>query len=1422
MAYYLGIDVGSTTVKLYLTDENDQCLYSNYVRHFSDVRKTVHDLLIEVKEQLGDLDIHPAMTGSGGLSLAESLGMTFIQEVIACTKTVETYIPQTDVAIELGGEDAKITYFEASLEQRMNGTCAGGTGAFIDQMATLLQTDAAGLNELAKHHTTLYPIASRCGVFAKTDIQPLINEGVNKEDIAVSIFQAVVNQTISGLACGKPIRGNIAFLGGPLYFLDQLRQRFIETLKLTDEQVIFPDNSQLFVAMGACLNAKESNSEEVSLSTLIKRLETLKGKTSELTNVLEPLFKDEEELNEFRERHAQHVTLKRELSDYEGPVYLGIDVGSTTSKCVLTDPEGAILYTFYSSNQGSPLNLVIKMVKDIYEMLPANCYIAKSGVTGYGEALIKAAIKVDFGEVETIAHYTAAKAYEPDVDFILDIGGQDMKAISIRDNVIQNIALNEACSAGCGSFLETFAQSLGYNVEEFSQFALKSQHPIDLGSRCTVFMNSKVKQAQKEGASVEDISAGLSYSVIKNSLYKVIKLRSKEDIGTHVVVQGGTFYNEAVLRAFEKETGIEAIRPDIAGLMGAYGMAKIACENDENHQSSILTYDELQTLTFQNEMRNCGKCTNNCLLTITQFSDGREYISGNRCERGANLPLKSKTLPNLYDYKYRRIFGYRSLPIQDASRGIVGIPRVLNMYENYPFWHRFFTTLKFRVILSARSSKAIYEKGIESIPSESVCYPAKLVHGHIENLIDRQCRFIFYPSVAYERIEYKEAGNHYNCPVVASYPEVIRTNVDHLESEDINFKNPFISLNNPKTLFNVLKDSLAEFDISDDELHTAIDEAYKELEQSRIDIRNQGKFALDYMRENHKRGIVLAGRPYHVDPEINHGIADLITGEGFCVLTEDSVCWMNEEETHLRVVDQWTYHSRLYRAAEFVTTQPDLDLVQLTSFGCGLDAVTADQVAELLQARDKIYTLIKIDEVSNLGPIRIRIRSLKATIKKKDNTVHLESKYEPVVAPFTKQMKKEQWTILCPQMSPIHFQFVELALREEGYNFVVLPSVDKGAIEAGLKYVNNDACYPSILVIGQMMEALNSGQYDINHTALIITQTGGGCRATNYIAFIRKALKDAHMEQVPVISANLAGLETNPGFKITYSLAKRVVIGALYGDLFMRVLYRVRPYELVPGSANELYESWVEKCKKNVISGSMKEFKRNVYAIVSDFDHLPLRDIKKPRVGLVGEILVKFHPTANNEIVKIIEEEGAEAVMPDLLDFFQYSFYNQQYAYRHYDASWKQMQLGNAAIKFIDFLRKDMIKALKASERFTAPHPIDQIAAKASEVVSIGNRAGEGWFLTGEMIELIDEGASNIVCMQPFACLPNHVTGKGVIKALRKKYPQSNIVAIDYDPGASETNQLNRIKLMLSTAFKNMEKEELLHNQESHVAQATL
>lgn len=1405
---HMGFDVGSTTVKVIIIDTQNKILYSSYQRHFSDIKSTIVKVIEDVYKCFKDDEITIMVTGSGGLSVSKWLNITFIQEVIACTNTVKKLIPKTDVAIELGGEDAKITFFDDGIDQRMNGTCAGGTGAFIDQMASLLQTDAKGLNEYAKGYKVIYPIAARCGVFAKTDIQPLLNEGAAKEDIAVSVFQSVVNQTISGLACGKSIKGNIAFLGGPLYFLSELRKRFIETLKLTPDQVIFPENSQLFVALGAALSSKE---EAIgTFKSLVDKLPQIRNAVGDNIQHLRPLFKDKNEYDIFKKRHASCNVKRARLEDFTGNCFVGIDVGSTTTKAALIDNEGKLLYSSYGSNNGSPLGSAVKILKQIYEVLPQNAVIVNSAVTGYGESLIKAALCVDIGEVETVAHYKAAEFFNPGVDFILDIGGQDMKCLKIKDGVIDSIMLNEACSSGCGSFIETFAHSLNLSVQEFAAAAVDSKNPVDLGSRCTVFMNSKVKQSQKEGASVGDISAGLCYSVIKNALFKVIKIRNPKEMGKKIIVQGGTFYNDAILRAFELISEREAIRPDITGIMGAFGAALISKEKyAPGYKSTLLDNEKIEEFSTSVIMKRCGRCANNCLLTINKFSDGNQFISGNRCERGSGEDIKKTDIPNLFDYKYKRVFDYIPLKKQEAKRGVIGLPRVLNIYENYPFWFTFFTKLGFRVELSPRSSKTIYDLGIETIPSESVCYPAKIVHGHIISLINRGIKTIFYPCLPYEQKEQIKADNHFNCPIVTSYPEVIINNMDIIRDEDITFLNPFLPLDNSVKLKIRLEQELKKFEVSKKEISEAVDMAYAEVTCFKKDIRAKGEEVLAYLKETGKRGVVLAGRPYHIDPEINHGIPNIITSLGMAVLTEDSVAHLGDIERPLRVVDQWVYHTRLYAAASFVVTQKNIELIQLNSFGCGLDAVTTDQVQEILNHNGKVYTALKIDEGSNLGAVRIRIRSLKAAIEERDTinfVPHKITAYKNRVI-FTKEMKKNH-TILCPQMAPIHFQFVQEAFRSSGYNLEVLPSVDKSAVDEGLKYVNNDACYPSIIIVGQMVEALKSGKYDLNNTSVIISQTGGGCRATNYIGFLRKALKDAGFANIPVISANLIGIEKNPGFKFSLSVINKGLIALIYGDLFMRVLYRVRPYEKIPGSANLLYEKWIEKCKENVRDGNHKVFKENINKIVEDFDGLEINDIVKPKVGVVGEILVKFHPTANNNIVGILEKEGVEAVVPDLIDFFQYCFYGSTFRYKSLSGKRSSMWLSNIGIRVVEYMRSEMRKALKKSKRFTGPVTIQNLAKGAAPIVSMGNQTGEGWFLTAEMVELIESGVKNIVCMQPFACLPNHVTGKGMIKELKRRFPGTNIAAIDYDPGASEVNQLNRIKLMLSVAFTALKNED--------------
>ena len=1457
----LGIDVGSTTVKLAVIDDNDHLVYANYERHHTDVRATAKELFARAQRVIGDTPMRVSITGSGGMLLAKWLDLEFVQEVIASKRAVETLIPQTDCAIELGGEDAKIIYFDNGIEQRMNGTCAGGTGAFIDQMASLLHTDASGLNELAKGATQIHPIASRCGVFAKSDVQPLLNEGAAPADVAASIFQAVANQTVSGLACGHPIRGYVAFLGGPLQYLSELRHRFYVTLNLDEEHIIVPENAHLFVATGAAL-AGESD-KYITFAEAIRVLEDLKDTQGSEVARLDPLFSTEEDYREFKARHDQQVVPKGDLTSYHGRVFIGIDAGSTTMKAAVVGEDGELLYTWYGNNNGDILGTARTITDDIYDKMPADCTIGHVTTTGYGEQILIEALRADSGEIETVAHLRGAKAFIPDVEFILDIGGQDMKCLQVKDGVIEHIMLNEACSSGCGSFIESFAVSMNMSVQEFAEAAVHAKSPVDLGSRCTVFMNSRVKQAQKEGATIGDVAAGLSYSVIKNALFKVIKLRDFDEIGKYCVVQGGTFMSDATLRAFELLTGRDVIRPDVAGCMGAYGAALLARDRaGVDGTSGLLSREKIDNLQVKHTNVHCGRCSNNCLLTINDFGEGHRFITGNRCEKGAGAGKRSKNdAPNLFEYKNKLLFDRPVLSEEEATRGTVGIPRALNMYENYPFWHAFFTKLGFRVVLSDQTNGKTYEAGIESMPSESVCYPAKLSHGHIMNLIAKDPDFIWMPCIRWERKEDEGATNHYNCPIVMSYPQALELNVDELgEGTKVEFLDPFIPYDKKSELKRRLYELVSEQREKDAAegrgrvrgahiTRAEIDEAVNAAWQADVDFHNamrrKGDEALRWIEEHDAHGIVLAGRPYHNDPEINHAIPELVHSFGFAVLTEDSVAHKMLPERPIRVVDQWMFHSRLYRAARFVATRNDLDLIQLFSFGCGLDALTTDEVQEILEASGKIYTMLKVDQVSNLGAARIRIRSLMAALKEQreelerksaagqicevapegvvcaDGTPERVRKDEPGRVPvyresasaafkkvrYTKEMQDAGYTILAPQMSPIHFELVEELLKNEGFNAVLLPSVDQGAVDMGLKYVNNDICYPSILVTGQIMEAVLSGKYDLSRTAVLITQTGGGCRATNYIALIRKALKDSGHPEVPVISLTAAsGLdEDNPGFNIFKpELLVKALYALLYGDLIMQLLYRVRPYEAEAGAADALYDRMMAEAKGVLLSASRRSFYGLCQRTVDAFEALPLvNDRSKPRVGVVGEILVKFHPTANNQVVRVIEQEGCEANVPGLVDFFLFGMTNAINMKDELGTKATSRFTHKAGIKLIEGFREPINKMLEASTRFEPYPSVWELAEKAGQVLSLCNTMGEGWLLTAEMCDLIETGTPNIVCCSPFACLPNHVVGKAVIKRLREMHPESNIVAVDYDPGASEVNQLNRIKLMISVAKEN-------------------
>ena len=1595
----VGLDIGSTTVKAVVLDQTDALdgvLFSDYRRHHANVRATVAGLLEDIHKELvardrGDEPIRLAITGSGGLALADNLHVPFVQEVIAETRAIDQEYPQADVIIELGGEDAKITYLKPTPEQRMNGSCAGGTGAFIDQMATLLDTDAAGLNDMAKSYETLYPIASRCGVFAKTDLQPLINDGAAKPDLAASIFTAVATQTIAGLASGRPIHGTVIFLGGPLFFMSELREAFHRALEGKVDEFIVPTDAHLYVAFGSALLAGEPDQledgvhfEARTCEDILENLEDLKNLPAN-TPTMPPLFPTEAEREAFNERHhREHVHIGT-LEGAIGPHFLGIDAGSTTIKATLVNDDREIVWSSYATNEGSPLTAAVNIVKKIQNELPQDAWIARSCATGYGEGLITTGLHLDEGVVETMAHYRGAEMASPGVTAVIDIGGQDMKYLAISDGVIDSIAVNEACSSGCGSFLQTFAQSMGLTIQEFTQAALNSTHPVDLGSRCTVFMNSSVKQAQKEGASMEDIAAGLCYSVVRNALYKVIKLRDSGELGDTVVVQGGTFLNDAVLRAFELLTEREVTRPNIAGLMGAYGAAltarmhysdvsdgldgepddaantgikQIVIDGVTHTASNIISGEDLDHLSMTSERDVCKLCQNHCKLTITTFQDGSRYVTGNRCERGGDSKKQRSDRPNLYDYKYKRCFAYRRLTDKKATRGEIGIPRVLNMYENYPFWFTLLTSLGFKVMISGRSSHELFETGIESIASENICYPAKLVHGHVKWLLNKGIKTIFYPCVSYEENLVPDTDNHYNCPVVANYPVVIGANMPELREEGVRYMRPYFNMANHELMIDRIVEEFAWADVTREEAETAVKAAYAENEVFKHDVQMEGLKALAYMKEHNCRGIVLAGRPYHIDPEINHGIPETICALGMVVLSEDSICELQpgqkltlseflaegEEDPRkknangfrhvgdrkvtkmpLRVTNQWAYHSRLYAAANFVASYPGLELVQLNSFGCGLDAITTDQVSEILADKADVYTMLKIDEVSNLGAAKIRLRSLKAAVEERernhkravaasmptkqdqpgnaDAVADAKAKLDEVKAqlkaaeaelkaaetaaikqagqggfrktgsaaptpgrqimldtvmkanpklteavkaasrraaengigesregkktahnsatmskyanriPFGKDMK--DYTIVAPQMSPIHFSLVESVIRSGGYKFDILKHASRDDVEIGLKYVNNDACYPAIMVIGQLVNAILEGKYDPDTTALAITQTGGMCRATNYFGLIRKALVDAGYPQIPVIAISTQGIEDNPGFKATPSLLHRAVKALVIGDLLMKCLYRVRPYEVTAGSADKLYETWdvivretlehhgFSKTARKFIGKGYLPYQELVKEIVRSFDKLPLTDEpRKVRVGVVGEILVKYQPDANNHVVDVIESQDCEAVVPGIMEFM---------TTRPYIADWNEHYLGMGGSKLgyalmrkgLDLYLNPVRKAIGlANGKFSQDLPMPELVKKAGEVTSVGVQAGEGWLLTAEILELIESGCPNVICAQPFACLPNHVTGRGMFGKIRRLHPEANIVSIDYDPGASEANQLNRIKLMISAAKK--------------------
>ncbi len=1394
----IGLDIGSTTVKAVVLDTAGDVVFSRYMRHLSEVRESAAVILHDIAGRFPFRPWRMSITGSGSISLASEFSLPFVQEVAASSLSIREHIPDADVVVELGGEDAKLTFLTGGLDQRMNETCAGGTGAFIDQMASFIHTDASGLDEMALRHTTVYPIASRCGVFAKTDILPLLNEGCSREDIAASIMQAVVNQTISGLARGRAIKGKVVLLGGPLAFLPSLRQCFTAALK-DASAVVLPKHAEYFVALGAALHARLRRAEDGSLGGLADLLERSRGTMG--SQNLPPLFRSEAERDEFHGRHAVERIVRLPLEECSGNAWLGFDSGSSTIKAALIDDAGRLLYSSYGPNKGDPLGASVAVLTEIYARKRPDLHIRAACATGYGSALLSAGLGMDIDEVETVAHFTAARFFDPQVSFILDIGGQDIKCMRIRDGAISRIQLNEACSAGCGSFIENFADSLRMPLHEFVEEAMRAENPVDLGTRCTVFMNSKVKQAQKDGAEVGDIAAGLSYAVVRNACFKVMKIANMDELGSHVVAQGGAFANDALLRVLELELDRKVSRPEIAGLMGAFGAALIAKERGPaREESSLIDREALAAFCVKTSAARCRHCANSCLLTITAFPGKRRFISGNRCERGAETAASD--IPNLYAYKYRRLFEpYTPLAKERARRGSIGIPRTLNLYENYPLWFTLFTSLGFRVVLSSPSSKELFFKGYETIPSQTVCYPAKLAHGHVLDLIEQGVDHIFFPCLPFEQRDFAGQANTYNCPVVIGYPELLAKNISALKENGTTLIHQFLPLDK-KILAKRLRDIPLFSGLPLSELEKAVEAGFCAMEKFKEDMRRAGEKVLTDLEKSGGFGIVLAGHPYHVDPGVHHGIAELIVSCGMAVLPEDSVAHLMPDPGPLRVVDQWTYHSRLYRAGAYVADTENLAILQLVSFGCGIDAITSDQLEEIVTLKGRLYAQIKIDEGANLGPARIRIRSLLAAMRERKGR-----QADPAIAPvyqapppFTPEMR-DTHTILIPQMSPVHFQFLETVFAADGYKAVQLPTVDRAAIDLGLRHVNNDACFPAIVVVGQLLQAIRSGRFDQNSIALLISQTGGGCRATNYAALLRKALVDCGLEHIPIITFNTSADAKGPGFRLTGRLLRRAVMAGQFGDALMRVLHRVTPYEKTPGSAAALGREWSEKGKKAIASGNIFRFDLAMIGMIRAFDKLPLTtEERKPRVGLVGEILLKYHPDANNKAAGVVEAEGGEAVVTDLMDFALYSFYDHVFNYKYLTGSWGAYLSGLTGIFFIEFTRWAMRWGFSRSKRFTSPMRFSELRKKTKGLISLGHQTGEGWLLAAEMVKLLESGVHNILCMQPFGCLPNHITGKGLLKELKSRYPDANIMALDYDPGASEANQINRIKLMMSAA----------------------
>lgn len=1435
-SFYVGIDIGSTTAKIVLLDSDFQEIFSDYRRHNTEIKQTLLDLLQETSKITGNCSLSIQLTGTAAMGIAERTSIAFEQEVVASAEVVRVLYPDVSTLIDLGGEDAKIIFFRpgASPDIRMNGNCAGGTGAFIDQMATLLNVPVEQLNQLASESTKSYSIASRCGVFAKTDIQNLISRHISKADIAASIYRAVAYQTMNSLARGFDILPKVIFAGGPLSFQPVLRETFKEIMGLKDSDIQEVPDAKMLPALGAALSSSDTGTQ-LTMDEFISRVSSSEMESSDLSGRLEPLFSDEEEYKSWEEEKALAKCAFMSLSDLsEGePLFLGIDSGSTTTKIVVSNQSGQIAGRYYHTNDGDPVGTVFRGLESIradFKAAGKPFVVRYSAVTGYGEDLIRFAFSLDEGLVETIAHFRAARFFSPDVSFVLDIGGQDMKAIFIEDGIIRNLELNEACSSGCGSFLQAFSQSLGRKVEDFAKEGVLAASPCDLGTRCTVFMNSKVKQSLREGATIGDISAGLAYSVIKNCFNKVLKMTDYSVLGERIVVQGGTFKNHAVLRAVEKVTGRKVVSPDISELMGAYGSALTAADSwlsiqnkkESSFFGTFIGMDQLESvLDLEQKSFQCSGCENFCSITrLKRTGNDAVFFSGNKCEKVFSNKLHANRKGiNLHEEKKRLIFDRVTSPNRKLLNilgttkplGRIGIPRVLNMWEDYPFWSTFLTQCGYEVVVSDFSTGELAEKGYSTVVSENLCFPAKIVNGHIYNLIEKNVDRIFYPMVRFNKDDQQDALNSFNCPVVTGYPEVVGSAINPEKKFNIPLDQFPVSFKSEKLLKEVCFDYISSlgYPVRGVLLERAFKKAIHEQNRMRIKLKESALEIIENAEKENRTVILLAGRPYHVDSLINHKIPEMISSLGIDIITEDSI--PDDEITSLddvQVLTQWSFPNRIYEAAAWAGERANIEFIQLNSFGCGPDAIVVDEVKGILNSFGKNPTVVRIDEMTSPGSVKLRMRSMIESMNNRSAVSEQPQQSDRVdTRPFLESDKKKK--ILAPLFSPFYTDFLIATFANSGYDLEILPMPDKQSTEIGLKYANNDICYPATIVIGDIIKALQSGKYDIENTAVAITQTGGQCRASSYVSLLKKAMVNAGFENIPVVTVStdakgVKPLNYQPGFYAgSTEMMLNSLFGLMLGDVLAKLYYSTAVREKNAGESQALVDSFIFRGKTILDYKKSRKIFSLMREAVDAFNQVEVVKGDLPKVGIVGEIYVKFNPYGNGFVTDWLMSREIEPDVPPLIGFFLQKFITDEFNSGNKIEKKSRAYLRTLRVVelMVDGYLRRTNRILSRFKRKVSPiHPIRGVAKDASTILSLINQFGESWLLAGDIAGFIKDDVNDVVCLQPFGCIANHVIAKGVEKRLKEMYPQLNLLFLDMDSGASEVNTTNRLEFLVKVA----------------------